>query len=245
MSRLIAAEWLKLRTTRLLWAMLPAAVLLSTAAVAGATLSADDAGIALDTTTGVRRALHVTGTGAILVLVIGIIIAAGEYRTQTATDTFLTTPRRHRVLGAKLVVGALLGAAFGAVTAAVCLGVAALLYQQQDVAFPAGDREVWLTLGGAVLYAALFAVLGVAFGSLIRNQIAAVVAALAWLLVVEQVLVGLVTSAARWFPAAAGQAIVRTPEPGLLTPAAGAVVLLGYGALLTVAGITAAARRDA
>lgn len=245
MNRLLAAEWVKLTSTRLLWVVLPAAVLLSTAAVAGATLSAENAGVALDTATGVRRALHVAGTGAILVLVLGIILSAGEYRTQTATDTFLTTPRRNRVLAAKLVVGAAVGAAIGVLTAAVCLAVALALYRQQDTTFPLASRDVWLTLAGAVLYATLFALLGVALGSLVRSQVAAIVGALAWLLVAEQVLVTLAADAGRWLPGAAGQAIVRTPTDGLLDPAAGTALLLAYAAAVTLASTLTATRRDA
>ena len=121
MARLVAAEWLKLRTTRFLWATVPAVVLLSAVAVAGLVLSSELAGVALlEPTEGVRQAaLHLTSTGAVWVIVIGIAISAGEYRTQTATDTFLTTPRRSRVVAAKLAIGALLGLALGAFGAAL------------------------------------------------------------------------------------------------------------------------------
>src|SRR5439155_26494544 len=105
MIDLLAAEWLKLRTTRLLHGMVPATVALSCAAVAGAVLSANGAG-ALESTDGIRRVLPVTGIGAIIVLVVGVIISSGEYRHGTAADTFLTTPRRHQVLAAQFVVGA-------------------------------------------------------------------------------------------------------------------------------------------
>ena len=245
MPRLIAAEWLKLRTTRILWVSVPAVVLLSAAAVGGAVLSADGAGVALESTEGVRRALHVTGTGCALVLVLGIIISAAEYRTQTATDTFLTTPKRSRVLTAKLVVGALIGLALGLLTAAVCLVVAYLLFDAEGASFPTGNEEVWLTLGGAVLYAVLFGILGVAFGSLVRNQVAAIVAALAWLLLIEQLLAEYAESVVKWFPAAAGQAVVRTPGREFLEPGLGAVLLLAYGLAIAAAGIAVAARRDA
>lgn len=245
MPRLVAAEWLKLRTTRILWVSVPAVVLLSAAAVGGAVLSADGAGVALESTEGVRRALHVTGTGCALVLVLGIIISAAEYRTQTATDTFLTTPKRSRVLTAKLVIGALIGLALGLLTAAVCLVVAYLLFDAEGASFPTGNEEVWLTLGGAVLYAVLFGILGVAFGSLVRNQVAAIVAALAWLLLIEQLLAEYAESVVKWFPAAAGQAVVRTPGREFLEPGLGAVLLLAYGLAIAAAGIAVAARRDA
>jgi ABC-2 type transport system permease protein len=246
MARLVAAEWLKLRTTRFLWAVVPALLLLSAVAVAGLVLSSEVAGVALlEPTEGVRQAaLHLTSTGAVLVIVLGIVISAGEYRTQTATETFLTTPRRGRVIRAKLAIGACLGIALGALGAAVGLPVAYLLFEADGLAFPAGDQEVWLTLGGVVLYGSLFAVLGVAFGSLVRNQVVAIVSALTFVLLIEQLLTQSGVAMAEWLPGNAGAAIVRTPGD-FLEPGAGAALLLAYALMFAAAGMLVIARRDA
>ncbi len=201
--------------------------------------------MALESTDGIRRALHVTGTGSILVLVLGIVMSAGEYRTQTATDTFLTTPRRGRVLIAKLGVAAMVGAGFGLVAATVAVGAAYALYGIEGASFPGSEPEVWLTLGGAVIYAALFAVLGVVVGHLVRSQLVAIVCALAWLLVVENLLITFSADVAKWLPGGAGQAIVRTPQPGLLDPLPAVGLLVVYSAAIAAAGIYAAAHRDA
>ncbi len=245
MTRLIAAEWLKLRTTRFLQAMFPAAVVLSVVAVAGSIVATDRAGIALDSTRGLRRVFPVTGAGALVVLLAGILISAGEYRHGTAADTFLTTPRRHRVVLAKLGIGAAVGLGIGAVTSAACLGGAALFYRAEGVTFPFGDGEVWLTLAGTLAYTTLFAVLGVAIGTLARNQALAIALSLAWIGLVEHILVGFAPSLGRWLPAAAGQAIVRTPLDDLLSPLAGVVVLCAYAAVIAAAGTAVAATRDA
>jgi ABC-2 type transport system permease protein len=244
MSDLVAAEWLKLRTTRLLLGSIPAAVALSFAAVAGAVLSADDAA-ELESTKGIRETLSVTGTGAILVLVVGIIISAGEYRHGTAADTFLTTPRRHRVVAAKLALGAGVGLAAGVITSLACLGIASLLYNIKGATFPFDDLEVWSTLAGTLAYTTLFAILGVALGALIRNQVVAIAGALAWIAVIEHTVVTLVSDLGRWLPVAAGQAIVRTQLDGLLSPLAGLAVLTAYGAAIAAAGTRVAATRDA
>jgi ABC-2 type transport system permease protein len=243
MNELVAAEWLKLRTTRLLYGMIPAAVAISVAAVAGNVI-AHEGGV-LQTSDGVRDALSLTGTGAILLLVVGITISAGEYRTGTATDTFLTTPRRHRVLAAKLTTGAVLGLATGVVIATAGLGMAAVLYRAENASFPIGSTDVWLTLAGTLVYTTLFAVLGVSLGSLVRNQTLGTVAALTWLAVVEHALANLATDIGRWLPAAAGQAIVRAPLDGLLSPFAGTAVLTAYSAVIALVGIRTAATRDA
>jgi len=244
MKDLVAAEWLKLRTTRLLYGSVPAALALSFAAVAGAVLSADGAA-ELESTGGIRDVLSVTGAGAILVLVVGILISAGEYRHGTAADTFLTTPRRNRVVAAKLTVGAGLGLAVGVITSLASLGIAGLLYSVEGATFPLGDGEVWLILGGALVYTTLFAILGVALGVLIRNQVLAIASALAWLAVIEHTLVSIIPDVGRWLPVAAGQAIVRTNLDDLLTPLAGIAVLTAYGAAIALAGIRVATTRDA
>ena len=246
MRRLVAAEWLKLRTTRILWATVPAVVLLCGVAVAGLVLSSEVAGVVLlEPTEGVRNAaLHLTSTGAALVMVLGIIISAGEYRTQTATDTFLTTPRRSRVVAAKLATGAILGVALGGLSAAVGLPVAYVWFEAEGAAFPSRDAELWLTLGGVVLYASLFAILGVAFGSLVRNQVVAIVSALIFVLLLEQLLTQAGASIAEWFPGNAGAAVVRTPGE-FLDPGVGAALLLAYALVIALAGTVVVARRDA
>ncbi len=244
MIDLVAAEWLKLRTTRLLYGSIPAAVALSFAAVAGAVLSADSAAD-LESTGGIRDTLSVTGTGAILVLVVGIIISAGEYRHGTAADTFLTTPQRNQVAAAKLTLGAAVGLAAGVISSLACLGIASLLYNLEGATFPLGDSEVWAILGGTLGYTTLFAILGVALGVLIRNQVLAISAALAWIAVIEHTLVTLVPDIGRWLPVAAGQAMVRTNLEDLLSPVAGTAVLTAYAAVIAAAGIRVAATRDA
>jgi ABC-2 type transport system permease protein len=239
---LVAAEWLKLRTTRLLLGMVPAAVAISCAAVAGVVLSADAA--QLVSSEGIRRSLSVTGAGAVLVLVLGILVSAGEHRHGTSVDTFLTTPQRHRVVGAKLAVAAGLGLGVGMLIAAASLGLAGLLYRTRGAGFPFGDAEVWLTFAGTLAYTTLFAVLGVAVGALVRNQVSAVGGALVWFAVVEHTLVNLVPSVGRWLPAGAGQAIVRTPLDGLLPQLAGAAVLALYAAVIAAVGIRLETTRD-
>jgi ABC-2 type transport system permease protein len=241
---LLAAEWLKLRTTRLLLGVVPAAVGISAAAVAGVVVSADGVH-ELESTEGIRRALSVTGSGALVVLVAGILVSAGEYRHGTAADTFLTTPRRERVVAAKLAVGAGLGLVVGLLTAAAAVAVASGLYAASGTTFPLGDGEGWASLAGTVVYTTLFAVIGVALGTLIRNQVAAVAGALAWIAVVEHILVGFAPSLGRWLPFAAGQAIVRTPIDDLLSPRAGAGLLVLYGAAFALAGLRVATTRDA
>jgi ABC-2 type transport system permease protein len=245
MSDLLTAEFLKLRTTRTMWALLAATVAVSALAVASAVVvGADSSSIDLETARGVRSVVNVAANGAIFVLVLGIIVSAGEYRQRTATDTFLTTPRRWRVIAAKLAVASVAGIVFGALSSGVSMAVAAQAYRIEGFAFPFDSSDAWLTLGGVVLYAALFGAMGAATGSLVRNQVVAIVGWLVWLAVVEHLMVGLLPNVGRWLPAAAGQALVRAPSDDLLSQPVAALVLGAYAIAIVSLAVFSERFRD-
>jgi len=244
-SALVAGEWLKVRTTRLLVAMVATAIVLSMLAVAGATVATKRSDLSSGAGDGLQQILSVTGTGAIVVLLLGVLITAGEYRHGTAADTFLTTPRRERVVGAKVIIGAALGLISGTCIALGSVGAIALGYAAKGSSLPLGNGLLWATLAGTIAYSTLFAILGVAIGALVRNQVIAVALTLGWMAIVEHILVNLVPAIGRWLPAAAGQAIVRTPLDDLLPPLGGALVLVAYTLVFGLAGAWVTATRDA
>jgi len=61
----------------------------------------------------------------------------------------------------------------------------------------------------------------------------------------DGVLVNLAPDIGKWLPAAAGQATVRTPLDGLLSPLGGVGVLAAYAVAIGAAGIRFAVTRDA
>jgi hypothetical protein len=76
---------------------------------------------------------------------------------------------------------------------------------------------------------ALWGVIGVAVGALVRQQVAAVVGALVWVLVVENLGAGLLRDAGRYLPGQAAHALADASQAGtLLAPALGAAVLAAY-----------------
>jgi ABC-2 type transport system permease protein len=241
---LIASEWLKIRTTRLLHGSIPATVGLSAVAIVGVVRSADTTEDLL-ASDGLRGVLAATGTGALVVLVLGILISAGEHRYGTAADTYLTSPHRRRVLLAKLVAASGTAVLIAAVTIVTCLGTAVAFYRLEDVTFPLGRSDVWSAMAGTTIYVAAFAALGVALGTLLRNVTTAIGISLTWFAIVEHTLVSVVPSVGRWLPAAAGQALVRTPSDDLLSPLAGGGVLLAYALVASALAMRIEGDRDA
>lgn len=245
MTALIHAELQKVRTTRTIWVLLAATAAVTALAVAGAVFAGANAGTDLESDAGVRLAMHVSSAGAVFVLVLGMIMTAGEYRHGTATDTYLTTPARWPVTTAKVATAATIGLGFGALSAAIAFAVASHAYQIKGYTLPTGSGDVTGILLGAVVYAALFGAIGAALGSLVRNQVAAITGALAWLLVAEQIVVGLAPAVGRYLPAAAGRALVRDPSDALVSQPVGAAVLAGYAAAIVGLAVLADRRRDA
>lgn len=243
-SALVSAEFLKIVTTRTARWLLLAAAVLAGIATAGLVLSADSRGVDLTSDTGVRTVMHGAATGSMLVLVLGIIGMAGEFRTGTIVDTLLTSPRCSRVIAAKLITYAATGVVFGLATAAVTIGIGTHLMESQGATLELGNREVWLTLVGTITWSGVYGALGVSVGALVRNQAAAIVSALAWMFVVEQLVIGLASDAGKWLPANAAAALGRAPEEGLLGMVGGGLVLAGYSAVLALAATRLTMRRD-
>jgi hypothetical protein len=194
--------------------------------------------------------------GYVFPLVIGALSMTGEFRHQTITPTLLAEPRRGLVLGAKLVVGAVLGAAYGIVgTAAAVVGGAPFLLAKSD-GLHLGDAGVRADLFFSVAAMALWCVIGVGLGTLLTNQVAAVVVILAFTQFVEPILrIGLVAidplaGVQKFLPGAAAEALAgsslysTTGMLGLLDRGWGALVLLGYAALFALLGRYLTLRRD-
>jgi ABC-type transport system involved in multi-copper enzyme maturation permease subunit len=189
----------------------------------------------------------------IFAIILGILIMSGEFRHGTAVATFLASPRRARVLVAKLVVAAFAGVVFQIVAAglAVAAGYFTLTFFE-DVAFP--SDSVFLNLAVAsVLSGAILGLVGVAIGSLIRNQLIAIVSTLVWLFVLEPIVLLLFVDAGKWLPTGAitGMLALEFESEAIgvstadyLSPGVSAIVLLGYGAVFATIALVTSLRRD-
>jgi ABC-type transport system involved in multi-copper enzyme maturation permease subunit len=249
MTALVRAEGTKLFTTRVWLGLLLGSVVMVAAFTAFFTAFAGEpeSGLPAVGTPLFDDLILSTGTQAtILFLILGIIGTTQEYRHRTATPTFLTTPRRGRVVIAKLIAYALAAAAFGVVVVAANYVTAAIAGGARGAA-PGLDADNLGTLASSLLALVIYAVIGVGLGALMRNQVGAIVAGLVYLFVVEPIIrsVPATAGAYKWMPGGGLEAFTATFEgPELLAAWQGALLLLAYGLLAALLGTLLAVRRD-
>jgi len=244
MTRLIRAEFTKLATTRLLYGVAAAMAAFAALTVAANILDRQGAPpLAADSFPMLVGGPVTLLSGAALLL--GILGMAGEFRHHTVTQTFLVTPDRGRVVAAKLVAYPLAGIALALSILAVTAAVAAGWLAAKGITPSLLDVRLGRVLLGAVLAAGLCGLVGVGVAALVRNQVAALVGVVVWVLLVEGLLMSLLhaPSMARWLPSAAAAAIT-SPGGGQLSRLAGALLLAGYALALALVGTRLVVRRD-
>ena len=230
MHALISNEVLKLRTSRAPWLILAIQQVLIVAAMSGMAIAELD----FKSPTAARLLLCHAGMSSLLILVLGILAVAGEYRDGTITDTFLATPRRSRVIAAKLVAYTGLGVVSGILSAVTALIVGAVWFAAKGYNLDVASADVWQTLLGVAIWMPLYAALGVALGALVRNLATAIALALAWIAFVEGIAINLLGGFGRWLPMASGMALDNVPQGNLLPQVTGGLVLVAYAVLFAV-----------
>ena len=239
----IASECRKLATTRSLYAMLAgltAVVGIGVVAIVASSRAPNLVG-PLEGQTFPHAALTIT---PLFGLLLGLRSFTDEFRYGSIVRTLLATPVRRRVLGAKLVATAGGGVALSLVATIVTIavGVPMLLVKGVDVTWSASamTEVIGRLVGATVLWTAI----GVGLGLAVKHQVAAIAGSLVWLLAAEGLLSGLVPNISKYFPGAAGFAIVGINPAELLTPGMGALVLGGYAVAAIAAGAVLMERRD-
>ena len=189
-----------------------------------------------------------TSIGALFASLLGAMSITAEIRHGTIRPTFLATPRRARVIAAKLRACAITGAAVGLFAQALSAGVEAAGLAVRGIHIELGAGDYVQLLAGGAGAAAMFAAIGVGVGALIRSQVGAVVGLCVWVLLIETTLIGNAPSAGRFAPGASAGAIagaVQTQSASkLLAPALGVLLLAGYAVAAATAGAIATTSRD-
>jgi hypothetical protein len=247
MNKLIRAELLKLGTIRMFWWMTVATLAFVPAGIAFAILgSAHNGAASLDTTEGFRNAIGSGSSGGVLMIIIGILVVAGEFRFNTITSSFLITPHRRQVVGAKLAATALVGIGVGIATSLLTLATALPWLSSRHVDLGSHAGDIAIVLLGGIGSVAIGGLVGVGIGSIITNQTVSVTVTLVWVFVVEAMVGNFATGVGRWFPGGAASAMSGiAPANGSLLPMwAAALVLTGYGLAFSAIGARLLVQRD-
>jgi hypothetical protein len=186
--------------------------------------------------------------GLVLVMLLGILVITNEFQYQTATATFLTTPHRSRVVFGKLVAAVGLGFLFWFVSQAISFVSGLLFFHNIALTNSLGEWPVQRALIFNLVAYLLWAVFGFGLGTLIRNQIVALLVAIGAPLLALGLEAAHAGSVAQYLPNQASAALVQGASGGfdqhLLPWWGGGLVLLAYGVVFAVLGAALTTRRD-
>jgi ABC-type transport system involved in multi-copper enzyme maturation permease subunit len=197
--------------------------------------------------------------GGLFVLLLGMLLITNEFYHQTATATFLTTPHRSAVVTAKLITGMAFAALFWLIITIIDIAIGSLFFTSWGYSASLAEWEVQRAVLFNLLAFVLWAILGVGFGALIRNQVGAVVTGTLLYLIGTQLAQAVfflireyvihddrVLTAMVVVPAVAAQVLISPTELYPEAPAywVGGLVMLAYGIVAGLAGILIMRTRD-
>ena len=247
MTAVVRSELLKIRTTRGWWAYLVVLV-----ALVGIGAAAEVGSRSLDERSGLDfqyALVDLIGISSLLAIILGITIVTTEFRHGTITPTLLATPGRERVLAGKAIAGVLIAILFAAMAIIVVLVVASIYTSIDGGQLELADGEVVKRAATNVLGVVLWLLMGLAIGSVVHSQVAALVGTLVWLFLVETLLVGLfslldIDAVQEYLPFHALDGADGTGGDNLLSYGPALAVTFGWIAVLGAAGAVRTSRRD-
>ncbi|WP_017556101.1 ABC transporter permease subunit [Nocardiopsis baichengensis] len=246
MTALIGSEIRKLTTTRSTWWLMAVLVALC-AGLAAALLFAgyglDYPGMAPGAAESAQMLYRQpAATVYVIPMVVGTLLVTREYHTRTIVQTLLAEPRRGAVYAAKVLGGAAVSAVGAAAAMAVTVAVGAAVFAANGDGPFLTDGDVVATLAGSFGALALWGLIGVSLGALLRNQALAVTLALVFTLLVEPI-AGIVLNtadlpeASAYLPGGAGNLMAGGSSYGEEGSAlVGFAVLAAYTAAALAAG---------
>lgn len=251
MSRVLHAEWTKLRTEPAVRWLLPgivlATVLVSLFAVAAASCAGGGCGLdpAVLSLAGVRL-------GQALVVLLAVLAIGGEQDTGLLRTTFTAAPRRMTVLVAKAVLVGALTLAAGTVAVLGCVAAGRAVLPGNGIAAPSlADGATLRAAVGSVLYLVLVGLLALGAAAAIRDSAGAAGAVFALLYAVPLVAAvindpDLQRTLRRVAPMPAGLAVQATTDLADLPigPWAGLAVLAAWSAAALLLGALLLRHRD-
>ena len=237
----IRAELLKIRSTRTTTGLILGMVALILLFTLLTGLLTQPSGLA--SKEDQRQLLSLGSTAGVFSALAGVLLVTSEYRYGTIRPTFLFNPARSHVLAAKVVVGALAGLAFGILGEAIGWAAGYAILDGRGITVVLTSSDVLLLTLGGLAGVALWGAIGAGVGAIIHNQVGAVITLLAWGLVVDNLLFGLVPSVGRFTPTRASDALMGLRVHHLVSPGTAAITLIAWAGALGVLGIALSVRQ--
>ncbi len=236
MTALLKGELIKTVTTRTVFAYAALGVAAAIANVLILTLSEDLLTVA-------DKQAAISGLPLLLIL-FGLVGAAGEYRHRTAAPAAIAVGgRRGQLLLARAGAYAVTGLVLGTLTVAITLALGLPLLTGEPGP-GLGYGKIALVAAGSILGAGLCAIMGVAAGALVRSQVAGVVGALILMFVGMPLLVVADETAAEVTPFGAAVGLAGDPTADTLSWGEAGLVLAASAVLLLLAAVVVERRRD-
>lgn len=252
----LTSEWIKLRSIRSTVALPLVALVLTVGAGLGTCASYGHTWAGM--TTAQRAMFDPTAASfngldlaTILIGITGVLIISGEYGSGLIRTTLVATPQRGLVLAAKAMVFTVVSWLVATVTsfATFLAGQSFLPAPVPHAAF--SDPGVVRAVFGAGTAVALYSLLGLALGALMRSTAAGIGLMVVLLYIVPGVAGALPTTVHRavmpYLPSSAGHALYTVVQnPNLeLPPSVGLALLVGYVTVLLALAAVLLVRRDA
>jgi len=238
----VRAELLKIRSTRTTIGLLLGMILLALIfIILTCTLSPTNQIFTEQDQVGLLSFGSIAGVFSALA---GIMLVTSEYRFGTMRPTFLFNPNRSRLFASKAFAGLLAGLVFGVIAEGLTFAIGLAILEGRHVHIALSGSNMTMLIVGSVVSTALWGIIGVGLGAIIRNQVGAVIALLAFGFVVENLVFGLLPSVGRFLPVHAGNSMIGFTGQHYLSGTIGTLVLVAWTVVLAGAGLAAIKGRD-
>jgi hypothetical protein len=238
---ILKSEWLKLVSVRTTWLILLFMVVLEGLVAVLATTLPKIEDLRHKQVFDLVIGTHLS---TVLMFALGALLSTNEFRHGTANSTFVVTPKRERVILAKLFVGLVVGIVGALLYVAVNAGLGLSILSNRGVPVDS-DKAVNVYVGVAVglVLGCLF---GVALGALLRNQILTVVTGMVLFLLAGTAALFIGNDVGQYFPGESLLALNGTPgaDATLLSQTGGGLVLGAYCVGIGILGMLATRQRE-
>jgi ABC-type transport system involved in multi-copper enzyme maturation permease subunit len=238
---ILRSEWLKLVSVRTSWLLLGTMILIEGLAAGLLTGLADIKDLrARDPATLIIG----TPLATVFAFTLGALLSTNEFRHGTANSTFVVTPRRERVIVAKLAIGLVVGVVSALLYIAVNAGLGLSILSNRGVPVEADMAvNIYAGVGTGLVLACL---IGVALGALLRNQVLTIVVGLVLFLLRGTFALFIGEDVGRYFPGEALLALQGTPgiEAKLLGQVDAGLVLGAFCLGCAIAGVVVTRQRE-